>query len=78
MTSSWAPHKLWDNCLELEAFIRSHTALNLFELQGQIPETYQGRQQTYNHSWNVDGMSSLGGMMSRHRYHNQEKDTGGG
>ena len=39
MTSSRAPHKLWDHCLELEGYIRSHTALDLYELQGQVPET---------------------------------------
>ena len=37
--SSKAPQKLWDHCLELEAYIRSHTALDLYELQGQVPET---------------------------------------
>lgn len=34
-----SPAKLWDNCLELEAKIRSNTALNLYELEGQVPET---------------------------------------
>jgi hypothetical protein len=28
-----------DHCIELEAMIRSHTALDSFELQGQVPET---------------------------------------
>ena len=39
MMSPKAPQKLWDHCLELEAYIRSHTALDLYELQGQVPET---------------------------------------
>ena len=39
MSSSRAPHKLWDHCLELEGYIRSHTALDLYELQEQVPET---------------------------------------
>jgi len=39
MTSSRPPHKLWYHCLEPDAFIRSHNAHNLFELQGQVPET---------------------------------------
>ena len=30
------PSKLWDRCLELEACIRSHTALDKYELQGQV------------------------------------------
>ena len=39
ITSLKAPQKLWDHCLELEAFILSRTALYLFKLQGQVPET---------------------------------------
>ena len=33
------PSKLWDHCLELEGYIRSHTSINSFEIQGQVPET---------------------------------------
>jgi hypothetical protein len=33
------PDKLWDHCLELECYIRSHTAHDLFELNGEVPET---------------------------------------
>ena len=39
MTKSQAPPKLWDHCLELEAYLRSHTALDGYELDGQVPET---------------------------------------
>ena len=39
MTKSGAPAKLWDHCLELEGYIRSHTALDIYELEGQVPET---------------------------------------
>jgi hypothetical protein len=39
MVVSRCPRKLWDHCLELEALIRSHTALNSYELEGQVPET---------------------------------------
>jgi hypothetical protein len=39
MVVSRCPKKLWDHCLELEALIQSHTALNSYELQGQVPET---------------------------------------
>jgi hypothetical protein len=39
MATSQCPRKLWDHCLELEAIIRSHTALDSYELQGQVPET---------------------------------------
>ena len=36
---SLSPAKLWDHFIELEALIRSHTALDIYELQGQVPET---------------------------------------
>ena len=38
MISSRALHKLWDHCLGLEGFIQSHIALDLYQLQGQVPE----------------------------------------
>ena len=31
--------KLWDHCIKLEANICSHTALDIYELEGQVPET---------------------------------------
>ena len=34
-----SPKKLWDNCLELEALIRSNTALDIYLLDGEVPET---------------------------------------
>ena len=39
MVKSGAPRRLWDHCLELEALIRSNTALDIYELKGQVPET---------------------------------------
>ena len=39
MIMSGAPRRLWDHCLELEALIRSNTALDIYELRGQVPET---------------------------------------
>ena len=39
MSKSHAPYKLWDHCLELESYVRSNTARNTYELQGQTPET---------------------------------------
>ena len=39
MASSHALAKLWDHCLELECYIRSHMALDNYELQGQVLET---------------------------------------
>ena len=39
MVKAKSPSKLWDHCLELEGYIRSHTANDNYELQGQVPET---------------------------------------
>jgi hypothetical protein len=39
MARAKSPATLWDHCLELEGYIRSHTALDSYELQGQVPET---------------------------------------
>jgi hypothetical protein len=39
MTKANSPAALWDHCLELERYIRSHTALDIYELNGQVPET---------------------------------------
>ena len=39
MAKMKTPSKLWDHCLELEGYIRSHTALDTYELQGEVPET---------------------------------------
>ena len=39
MIKTGAPRRLWDHCLELEALIRSNTALDIYELKGQVPET---------------------------------------
>ena len=39
MISSKAPKPLWDDCLELESFIRSHTAHDIFGLKGEVPKS---------------------------------------
>ena len=39
MTKMKSPKVFWDDCLELEAYIRSVTALNIFDLDGMNPET---------------------------------------
>ena len=44
MTKARSPRKLWDHCLELEAFICSHMALDQYELEGQVPETIMSGQ----------------------------------
>ncbi|KAI2512329.1 Reverse transcriptase (RNA-dependent DNA polymerase) [Fragilaria crotonensis] len=37
MVKSGAPKRLWDDCLEREAYIRSHTAHDIYRLNGQVP-----------------------------------------
>jgi hypothetical protein len=39
MVKRKSPGKLWDHCLELEGYVRSNTAIDSYELQGQVPET---------------------------------------
>jgi hypothetical protein len=39
MVRSKAPKKLWDNCLEREAYVRSLTAHDIYRPDGQVPET---------------------------------------
>ena len=39
MTKTKSPKVLWYDCLKLEAYIRSNTYLNIFELGGMTPET---------------------------------------
>ena len=39
MTARGAPLKTWDWALELESYIRSHSAHNIYQLDGRVPET---------------------------------------
>lgn len=39
MTASGAPLKTWDWALEFESYIRSHTAHNIYKLDGRVPES---------------------------------------
>lgn len=39
MIKTGSPKRLWDHALELEALVRSHTALPMYRLDGQTPET---------------------------------------
>jgi hypothetical protein len=39
MTRTKSPKPLWDHCLELEAHIRSNTCHDIYELNGEVPET---------------------------------------
>ncbi len=40
MLVTGAPKRLWDDCLELEAYICSHGANSVNCLDGEVPETY--------------------------------------
>ena len=39
-----SPKALWDHYIELEALIRSHNALDIHGLQGQVSETVMSGQ----------------------------------
>ena len=39
MVKYGSPKPFWDHCLELEGGIRTHTALDIYGLVGQVPET---------------------------------------
>ena len=34
-----APKQVWYNALKFEAYVRSNTALDIYMLQGELPET---------------------------------------
>merc|ERR1712051_907853 len=39
LLKSGSPGVYWDHCLQLEGGIRTHTALDIYGLQGQVPKT---------------------------------------
>jgi hypothetical protein len=39
MMRSGCPKRLWDDCLIREAYVRSNTAIGIFGLEGQVPES---------------------------------------
>ena len=39
MVRTRSPKRLWDHCLEREAYVRSLTAHDIYKLDGQVPET---------------------------------------
>lgn len=56
MMKSKAPLRLWNHCLEWEAMIMSHTAHDLMDLQGEVPQTVVSGQTAdisslCQHSW---------------------------
>jgi hypothetical protein len=67
--ASSAPCVLWDHCFELHAQIRSHTALDMLSLAGDVPETMLLGDTTdisnlcqftwYEFVWHIDPRDSL-------------------
>ena len=39
LIKSGTPKRLWDDCLELESYIRSSTGHGIYKLDGEVPET---------------------------------------
>jgi hypothetical protein len=39
MMRSGCPKRLWDYCIIREAYVRSHTSLDIYGLEGQVPES---------------------------------------
>ncbi len=40
MLVTGAPRQLWDDCLELEAYIHFHSVNSVYRLDGEVPKTY--------------------------------------
>ena len=39
MVRAGAPKRIWDNAMKFEAYVISNTALNIYMLQVELPET---------------------------------------
>jgi hypothetical protein len=39
MLRSGYPKQCWDDCIIREAYVRSHTSLDMFGLEGQVPKS---------------------------------------
>jgi hypothetical protein len=49
MLRSGCPKRCWDDCIIREAFVRSHTILDIYGLEGQVPES-KIKRETVNNS----------------------------
>ena len=38
LIKSGTPKRLWDDCLELDSYVRSNTAHGIYKLDGEVPE----------------------------------------
>src|SRR5688572_2943254 len=50
-----SPAKLWDHCLELKAYVCSNTALSIYSMEGQVPETM-----ILGHTANISPFAKVG------------------
>ena len=55
MVRSRAPKRLWDQCLEREAYVRSLTAHDIYRLDGQVPETIVSGAPPISPQWHFSG-----------------------
>ena len=39
MVQAGAPKRIWDNALKFEAYVRSHTSLDVYIIQVEVPDT---------------------------------------
>ena len=39
LIQSGTPKRLWDDCLQLESYLRPNTANGIYKLDGDVPET---------------------------------------
>jgi hypothetical protein len=39
MLRSRFPRRFWDDCIIRQAYVRSHTSLDIYGLEGQVPES---------------------------------------
>ena len=44
MIKTGTPKRLWDHCIELQAFIRSCTTNSIYMTNGQVPENHNDRE----------------------------------
>ena len=79
MLEKKVPAKLWDHAVEYESLVRSHTTLDSYELDGQVPETIVlGQTANFGPLWNMVSMTGLNGTILKGNSQNQKKFMVGG
>ena len=60
MVRSGAPKRIWDYALEFEAYVRYHTDLDFYMLQGEVPKTViLGGTSDFSQFFNTGSMIGL-------------------